>query len=151
MTRIKCAYGVWTFFRSYNLTLYPTWLFHRWQWDWFSQGHLYESRQLLGNSILVLLENPGPICLQANIDDHTVSDDVRPAARSKVGIPIMDRYHGGQNHIIENNQGDVRSKNMFGLLFLPDKRYNCCSCKILIDYEQREGKITLTQGFVDQK
>ena len=36
-----------------------------------------------GNSILVLLENPGPICLQANIDDHTVSDDVRPAARSK--------------------------------------------------------------------
>ena len=36
-----------------------------------------------GSSILVLMQNPGPICLEANITDHTVSDDVRPAARSK--------------------------------------------------------------------
>ena len=36
-----------------------------------------------GSSILVLMENPGPICLEASIHDITVSDDVLPAARSK--------------------------------------------------------------------
>ena len=36
-----------------------------------------------GSSILVIMENPGPIWLGASIHDHTVSDDVLPAARSK--------------------------------------------------------------------
>lgn len=36
-----------------------------------------------GSSLLLLLENPGPIVLQATINDRTASDDPLPAARSK--------------------------------------------------------------------
>ena len=60
----------------------------------------------------MLLENPGPICLKASIEDHTVSDDVRPAARSKDallglgvgGIPFCD--------FINNERGVEKQKHL---------------------------------------
>lgn len=36
-----------------------------------------------GSNVMILLENPGPIVLEASISDATPTDDLRPAARSK--------------------------------------------------------------------
>eukprot|EP00438_Fugacium_kawagutii_P034514 Skav213804 [mRNA] locus=scaffold1987:369433:370166:- [translate_table: standard] len=36
-----------------------------------------------GSNVMILLENPGPIVLQASISDSTATDGLRPAARSK--------------------------------------------------------------------
>ena len=55
----------------------------------------------------------------------------RPAKKntSSFGHGMSDGWDSNNGH------GGVRSTNMFDFLCLPDKRYNCCSGKILIGYE----------------